>query len=401
MTSEGQSHMRRRKFIGLAVGGAVVLGAGYGLSDRRNLRRADLKPDGGDLLALEPDEAEILYLASLAPSGHNTQPWFISLLGPYHWIIGHDHRRWLPAVDPDQRETLLSLGAFLQNLEYAATALGYACKWTLLARINQDERVMEARLVRLGAKDPRYVENMKLRRTIRSGFSPGPLGPRDLAQLVGDEAEFIHYLPGTGREAGSINRLTIEANRLQAYRDPAQEELADWIRFSSEDGRSHRDGLTTASMGLSGLAAWAVRNFYDRASVLKTDFRDRAIAQVRETVAASAGWILITSRDGSVAALLETGRRMQRLFLQVRALGIGLHPMTQILEEAATRQALTGVLGIGGMVQFILRVGYVADSPPPVSLRRPVAWFLRPESEARVTSGLVPATLPPKGRHDS
>ena len=91
--------MRRREFIGLAVGGAVVLGAGYGLSDRRNLRRADLKPDGGDLLALEPDEAEILYLASLAPSGHNTQPWFISLLGPYHWIIGHDHRRWLPAVE--------------------------------------------------------------------------------------------------------------------------------------------------------------------------------------------------------------------------------------------------------------------------------------------------------------
>jgi hypothetical protein len=37
----------------------------------------------------------------------------------------------------------LSIGAFLQNLEYAASNLGYACQFTLLANTNQDENVVE------------------------------------------------------------------------------------------------------------------------------------------------------------------------------------------------------------------------------------------------------------------
>lgn len=174
-----------------------------------------------------------------------------------------------------------------------------------------------------------------------------------------------------------INGLTIEANRLQAYRDPAQAELAEWIRFSSDDARKYRDGLTTGGMEITGLAGWAVRNFYSKASVLTADFRERGIAQARKEVSASAGWIVISSEDATVASLLETGRRFQRLFLKVRALGIGLHPMTQILEEPSTKQSLASTIGIGGNLQFILRVGYVADYPMPISLRRPVAWFLR------------------------
>ena len=371
--------MRRRGFIGLVLGGTVLVGAGTGylLSDKKNLSRADLNPNNEKPETLQPDEAEILFLASLAPSGHNTQPWFVDYLGPYHWIIGNDRRKWLPAVDPDQRETLLSLGAFLQNLEFAAEALGYICRWSLLAKTNQDERVMEVSLTRIGAPNPGRIETMKSRRTMRAGFSREALSTEDLAHLVAGESEFIHYLPVTGKEARFLNEQTVEANRLQSYRDPAQLELADWIRFSSDDARKQRDGLTTGSMEIKGLSGWAVRNFYGKADVLKPGFRERSIEQVRREVSAAGGWILITSKEASVASLLETGRRMQRLFLKVRARGIGLHPMTQILEETTTRLAVSSGTGIGHPIQFILRVGYVTDYPPPVSLRRPVAWFLR------------------------
>jgi len=44
------------------------------------------------------------------------------------------------------------------------------------------------------------------------------------------------------------NEQTIVANRLQSYRAPAQQELANWIRFSSKDAEKYGDGLTTASM---------------------------------------------------------------------------------------------------------------------------------------------------------
>jgi nitroreductase len=122
--------MDRKKFIGITGGTIILIGTtSYLLSDKSNLVRADLKPTDDKNKTLKPDEKEILFLASLAPSGHNTQPWFIQYLEPYHWIIGNDKSKWIPAVDPTQRETILSIGAFMQNLEYAASSFGYTCDW--------------------------------------------------------------------------------------------------------------------------------------------------------------------------------------------------------------------------------------------------------------------------------
>ncbi|MBC8138718.1 MAG: nitroreductase [Fibrella sp.] len=370
--------MNRRTFIVLSTGTLAVAGAtSYIWSDRKNLSRADIELAGYSNENLKPHERQILTLATLAPSGHNTQPWFVEYLAPYHWVIGSDRSRWLPAVDPTQRETILSLGAFLQNLEYAAGSFGYACRWNLLATTNQDERVMEVRLVKAESKNSLDPDSLKNRRTVRSHFSSDVLKKEDVTRLVGSEPEFVHYLPATSRESRFINEQTVEANRLQSYRDPAQQELANWIRFSSRDAGKYRDGLTTAGMEIEGVSGWFVRNFYGERDVMKTDFRERGISQVENQVSESAGWIVITSSDSSVAALLETGGRMERLFLKVRERGIALHPMTQILEESSTLQTLNQSLGMSGNIQFLLRVGYLRTYPPPVSLRRPVGWFLR------------------------
>ena len=350
---------------------------GYLLSDKRNLLRADVEPTNDDNQTLKPDERQILFLASLAPSGHNTQPWFVQYLEPYHWIIGNDKSKWLPAVDPTQRETILSIGTFIQNLEYAAGSFGHVCQWTLLATTNQDERVMEVKLFNGESKNNLAIENIKNRRTVRSEFLGDVLKKEDLEYFVNSEPEFIHYLPASSKESQFINEQTIEANRLQSYRDSAQQELANWIRFSSKDAVKYRDGLTTASLEIEGISGWVVRNFYGKDNVMKTDFRERGIDRVRKEVSASGGWFLITSKDASVATLLETGRRMQRLFVKVRERSVAIHPMTQILEESSTRQTLNQSVGISEDIQFILRMGYLKNYPPPVSLRRPVDWFVR------------------------
>lgn len=130
--------MNRRKLLGAAADTIVIAGgAGYLLSDKNNFVRNDIKANTPGKSLLKPDEREILYLASLAPSGHNTQPWFVKYIEPYHWIIGNDKSKWLPAVDPTQRETILSIGAFIQNLEYAANNAGYNCQFNLIAATNQ------------------------------------------------------------------------------------------------------------------------------------------------------------------------------------------------------------------------------------------------------------------------
>jgi hypothetical protein len=375
-TKSGETIMNKRKFIGIAGGTIITAGiAAYLFSDRSNFVRADLKPTIDNNKTLKPDEKEILFLASLAPSGHNTQPWLVQYLAPYHWIIGNDKSKWLPAVDPSQRETILSIGAFIQNLEYAASSFGYACDWNLLATTNQDEQVMEVKLIKKGENNAFDIARIKTRRTVRSNFLSDVLKQEDLKYLVDAEQEFIHYLPNTSKESNFIDEQTIAANRIQFYRDPAQQELANWIRFSSEDAAKYRDGLTTASMEIDGTPGWVVRNFYSKDHVMKKDFRELSIEKVKKQVSESAGWILITSKGNSVETLLETGRRMQRLFLKVREKSIAIHPMTQILEESSIKQNLNQSIGIGNNIQFILRVGYLKTYPEVVTLRRSINLY--------------------------
>ena len=371
--------MTRRKFLAF-TGSAIVIGGAtyYGFSDKNNLVRADIKQDFTIEFPFKPHEREILALASLAPSGHNTQPWFVKYLEPYHWIICNDKSRWLPGVDPTQRETILSIGAFLQNLEYAANSFGYNYQYNILATNNQNENVVDLKLTKATSIIKYDIEQIKQRRTVRSNYLSDILKREDISYLLNDENDFIHYIPNSSKEHVWLNEQTIEANRIQSYRDAAQSELADWIRFSDKDAAKYLDGLTLAGMEIEGIPGWYLRNFYGKSDVMKKSFREQSIDKVvKEVSYASAGWLLITSKDNSVETLLETGKRLQRLWLKVRGRNIAIHPMTQIIEEAKTNQILNTSMGINDPVQFILRTGYLKNYPNPVSLRRSVESFVK------------------------
>ncbi len=371
--------MNRKEFIRIAAGSIVIAGVTYYLSsDKSNFVRENSQQNEPISIALKPDERDILMLASLAPSGHNTQPWFVKYLKPYHWIIGNDKSRWLPAVDPTQRETILSIGAFLQNLEYAANNLGYDCEFNVMANTNQDENVVEVKLHKLGNIPPFDIQKIKNRRTIRSNYLGDVLKIKDLNYLINDESDSVFYLPNISKEHKYLNEQTIEANKIQSYRDDAQRELANWIRFSSKDVEKYRDGMTVASMEIEGISAWALRNFYDKKKVMGTDFRVQSIDKViKEVSDPSAGWLVITSKDYSTNMLLETGKKLQKLWLKVRDKRIAIHPMTQIIEESSTNKILNSSLEITEPIQFLLRVGYLKNYPEAVSVRRPVERFVR------------------------
>jgi hypothetical protein len=273
--------MKRRKFLGITGGAIVIAGATYyGFSDKNNFVRADDQQNNDAKISFKVDEKEILFLASLAPSGHNTQPWFVKYIEPYHWIIGNDKTKWLPAVDPTQRETILSIGAFMQNLEYAASSFGYDSSFTMLANNNQDENVVEVKFIKANSIFKYDIEKIKNRRTVRSNYLSEALKKDDVQFLLNEETDFIHYIANTTKEHTWLNEQMIEANRIQAYRDAAQSELADWIRFSSSDVEKYKDGLTLASMEIEGIPAWLLRNFYGKKNVMKKSFTGFTICRL-------------------------------------------------------------------------------------------------------------------------
>lgn len=371
--------MHRREFLRRILAGSMVLGTGSLMSGCKGITRNDLQPPGGSreaISGLDGDDVAILYHASLAPSGHNAQPWFVKILEPKNWIIGIDPQRRLPAVDPKNREALLSIGAFIENLSIAAGALGFEAQTEVITKSPIEEEIARVSLKK--GKHRKYPLNRILtRRTVRGGYMTNELRSKDVNALSEPLKDRLFYFPRGTEHAQCIQEGAIEYFRVQSYRTEAQKELGEWMRLRNADAKKHRNGLTAESMEISGLAGWYLRTFFDKEDVMKESFIKRGIDKAAKQAAEGGGWFVITSKGESVADLIETGRRFERMALKAREYKLGIHPMTQFLEEKEGREVLAKNHDESVIPQFILRVGYLSNYPNPVSLRRPVSWFLR------------------------
>ncbi|HSF19353.1 MAG TPA: nitroreductase [Vicinamibacteria bacterium] len=370
--------MNRRQAFQILGGVAALVAGGYAWRERRGLTRADLESDdpvqSPRHTVISPAMEAMLYHASLAPSGHNTQPWTVRVKEGA-LAIGSDRARWLPKVDPSNRELALSIGAFLENLIVAAPSHGYLADYEVTAELPSDRELLDVTLRSTPVRaDP--LDRLRTRRTVRSGHLSRELTDSDVRGLSAAFPQEALFVSPTSREGRYLAEGTIEANRVQGLRDEAQGELADWIRWTNAEARARPDGLTPESMEISGLAGWYVRHFMNRATVQGTRFRQQGVDRVRDQVARCGGWMVVTSQDSTLPALIETGRRTNRMWLNARDRSIAIHPMSQMLEEAPFRDQIGRELGVTGHVQFILRVGYIARYPDPVSLRRRVSSFL-------------------------
>lgn len=370
----------RRKFLSMIGSGALVMAATPALHACTGIVRSDIaatREHGPDMIGLDQHEADILYYASLAPSGHNMQPWFVRRLGAYEYMIGMDKTRLLPAVDPENREALLSIGAFVENLCAAASCYGYEAHSAVIAATPLEVDLVKVTLHK-SSTNAYPISRITARRTVKTGHLPRGLKADDVKKLVAVCPEYIHYFPRGNRHTVCLADWTAEAFRNQTMRDDAQKELSHCMRLKGTDAQKYRDGLTTEGMELTGIAGWYVRTFVSSADVMERSFRTQGIDAYAKLAREGAGWIVITSAGSHIADLIETGRRFQRMALMVRELGIALHPMSQIIEEKQWRDQFTALHHPGLNPQFILRVGYLNHYPEPVSARRPVAWFLKP-----------------------
>jgi hypothetical protein len=185
------------------------------------------------------------------------------------------------------------------------------------------------------------------------------------------------YVARGSKQAAYIEESAVEAFRRQAHREEAQQEFVRWLRLDTTEMLRHLDGITTDSMGLSGLAGWYVKTFLSPGDFLTDKMRQEGIDATAALAREGGGLLLLTtSPDQTVAELLACGRRFQRLALAAREMGIAIHPMTQILEEKGA-PSLHEVVGKDTVIpQFVLRVGYLYKYPVTNGLRRPVAWFV-------------------------
>ena len=375
-------NISRKNFLNSAAKTALGLGSASFLMQCSNLVRRDLsspKEFSSDLPYLDNDGLSILYHASLAPSAHNSQPWFVQIHKDKSWTIGIDEQRRLPAVDADGRAALFSMGAFLENLAQAAQVLGYDAQMEILAKSAADKDVAKVELKK-SRPIGKSLQRIERRMTVRRNLLSDPLKEEDLRKLIGQDRDRVFYFPRSTKHAQCIEEAQVRCYKVQNERKEAMEELKHWFRLNNRTAEKYRDGLTLGGMGLDGMAGFYIRNFMSPDDMISESSKKMAIDANNQLVKEGSGWFIFTAGGNAPGAVIESGRRFEAMALTARDLNIALAPMTQTLEEERDQKIFqTNHTGEIHPV-LIVRAGYIKSYPEPVTLRRPVQWFIRHSS---------------------
>jgi len=311
---------------------------------------------------------EMVRYATLAPSGHNTQPWRFALLGDTIRILP-DYSRRLPAVDPQDRELWISLGCALENLVIAAGAAGYEADVTYPT---PDADRLTVHLSRSPAHGPtplfEAIPHRQNNRSLYDGRAVPPAETKKIEAVMSGAGVSTLIFTDTRHKEALIEY--IKAGDRRQFGDPAfVAELVSWIRFNKPEALHSLDGLYTRCTGNPDVPRWLGRRFLTAASAGSQ--ADTSARKARS----SSGLIVIASASDDKRHWVETGRLYERLALTLTALGIQVAFLNQPAEVTGLRSQFQSYLGLGtAQPQLLLRFGF-ADALPH-SLRRPVEQVL-------------------------
>jgi hypothetical protein len=308
---------------------------------------------------------EIIRCATLAPSGHNTQPWKFALQGQTVRILP-DFTRRLPVVDPDDRELYISLGCALENLRLAAQQNGFQSLIDYFPAEDSDCLRVKLQSEPTLPADPLF-DAIARRQCTRSEYNGKPVPPADLKRLVELPLEADVSL-NIFSEAGQIDRLVeaINAGNRQQFTNPDfMDELITWIRFNEAEATRTQDGLFSRCSGNPTVPRWIGKLF------LKMSGADSTVKSDEKKVRSSAGMAVIATQADDRAAWVKAGQVYERFALTAASMTVRNAFMNQPVEVPELRAQLQNSMDLGAArPQLVLRFGYAEEMPR--SLRRPV-----------------------------
>ena len=405
--------MDRRNFIRLSGGGmvaaATVGAAGCASPGESDFPAEAVKVWRGPVGETDPRRVALAY-AITAPNPHNLQPWLIDLQTPNEIWVYTDPQRILPQTDPFGRQILIGHGAFIELLSIALAEQGLSAQVQLWPRGPFGEQLVGelpiARLViKAGASQDPLFAHILQRRTPKTDFDASrPVPPAMLQSLIASHSVASHsdashsdashghqpiQTQGTvaADRLAALRTLCVESARVELTTPRTMMESIKLIRVGPREILEHRDGISINSLPVRLFNALGMFDRSAAPAVGSSEFK-MALARFEGHSRSAMGFLWMSSAGNSRSEQIEVGRAYVRLQLRATELGLGVHPMSQALQEFAEmgpfyEQAHRLLLGRSApassadpTVQMFCRLGFTG-APASSTPRRPIAAFVR------------------------
>lgn len=366
MNAQASTARTRREFL-IASAAAATMAHMTGCAAHATESYDEMVARQRAVLATNPDLLTMLRFATLAPSGHNTQPWRFAVHAN-GTVLTPDLSRRTPIVDPDDHHLFVSLGCAAENFLLAAQANGRP--GDLAFDINPDR--IEVDLAHGPSKTNALYEAIPHRQSTRSNYEGRPVPSEAIRSL-----EMAAKLPGVSvllltkaKKRDDVLGYVLRGNSEQMDSPAFVDELKQWVRFNSSQALATGDGLFSKCSGQRTIPTWIGKRMF--ASVFQKNAENaKYAAQLRS----SAGVAVFIGDKADKEHWINVGRSFQRFALQATALGIRYAMVNQPIEVPSVRADFASWLGMSGSrPDLVLRFGYAP--PMPMSLRRPVSNVL-------------------------
>lgn len=366
--------LSRRKTLAL-IGGGMVLAASVGVGGFA-ATRTPVKAQRPWGLAGSYDDVRLnaLSYALLAPNPHNLQPWKVALQRDNALTLMHDETRRLPETDPYDRQIMIGMGCFLEQMVLAAGVAGYKVELDIDPD-GIEGRVARATFVKGGQADP-LAAHMLDRRSCKEPFETRAV-PDDLAEMLAPHADIIR----DPERVDALRALTFEAFMVETTTPHTMQESIDLMRFGKREINAAPDGIDMGGVFFESLILTGQLTPEILADPESFNFK-QGIKIYQDLMEQTPAYAVLTSAGNTRVDQVETGRRWLRLNLATTGAGLALHPVSQALQEYPEMTTLYDaahdlLAPEGHTVQMLGRLGY-----GPIIPRTP-RWPL----EAKLTGG--------------
>ncbi|WP_262694773.1 Acg family FMN-binding oxidoreductase [Kordiimonas aquimaris] len=369
--------LNRRQLLKVGAASMVVTGLGVGYFAATRRPDNALLPWNDDAHAYDDIRLKALSYAVLAPNPHNRQPWLadLSIAGEVNLLCDLDKR--LPETDPFDRQITIGLGCFVGLFELAANHFGYR---VIVDEFPQGESTprLDGRVITQlkmvedkGAPQSKLFEQIKRRRSNKEPYDTmHNVSEKVIAELIDDMPDGVE-ISGVVNPAklAALRDLTWRAYLVEALTPRTMQESIDLMRIGKAEINANPDGIDLGGPMLELLAHVGMLDRAQLADQNSTAFQ-QGLDMYRGLMFSAMGYVWVTTPDNSRRSQLAAGRAWVMLNLKAAKLGVGVHPLSQALQEyKEMRQVyseLHEMLAVDApkRIQMFGRIGYGPETPP-------------------------------------